>query len=262
MAKRSDKTGDGNSAARRRGGKAAGTSDAAKPGAARPSTAKRSAAKPAGAGPSAAKSGGAKPDTATRILHTALDIAEERGWRAVRLVDVAAQLGMPPTQILDHYRDRDALADAWFRHGLDAMLAPKPKGFADWPARDRVEHCMTAWFDALAPHRRVTAEMLQVKANPSHPHTWVPMIFNLSRTIHWLREAALLPATYGSRRADTEEIGLTWLFAAVLWVWVRDETEGQDRTRRFLARRLDQADRTLARLFGRRAPMSTEVPTG
>lgn len=195
----------------------------------------------------------AQPDPADRILDTALEVAEERGWRAVRLVDVAERLDMAPTELLRHYRDKDAVADAWFRRALEAMLAPKPRGFSTWPARERIEHCLLVWFDALAPHRRVTAEMLRVKANPSHPHTWVPMVFDLSRTVHWLREAAELPAVYGTRRADTEEIGLTWLFAATLWVWCRDETEGQERTRRFLRRRLDQADRAMARLFGRAA---------
>lgn len=193
-------------------------------------------------------------DPAERILETAMAMAEERGWRAVRLVEVAERLGMAPTEVLRHYRDKDALSNAWFRRGLEAMLAPKPRGFAAQPPPERIEYCILAWLDALAPYRRVTAEMLRVKANPSHPHTWAPMVFDLSRLIHWLREAAALPATYGTRRADTEEIGLTWLFAATLWVWCRDETEGQDRTRRFLRRRLEQADRAMARLFGRRAP--------
>ena len=48
------------------------------------------------------------------------------------------------------------------------------------------------WFDALAPHREVTDQMLREKLYASHPHHWAPMIFNLSRTIHWLRDAARL----------------------------------------------------------------------
>lgn len=190
---------------------------------------------------------------AAAILDTGLALAGERGWQAVRLHDVAARLDLPPDRILDHYRDLDAVANAWFERGLRAMLAPRPPGFAELPADRRVEACLLAWFDALAPHRRVTVQMLRGKLHPSHPHHWVPMVFDLSRTIHWLREAALLPAVYGSGRAQLEEVGLTVLFTATLWTWARDDSPGQQRTRRALRRRLACADTLLARI-GRRRP--------
>ena len=189
-------------------------------------------------------------DLGAAVLETALALAEERGWSAVRLHDVARRLGVPPDRILGHYRDLDGVADAWFRRALAAMIAPRPRSFASLPARERIETCMLAWLDALAPHRRVTMEMLRGKMHLAHPHHWVPAIFNLSRTIHWLREAALLPAPYGTRRAQTEEVGLSLLFLATLRVWGGDESEGQRRTRDFLRRRLAGADRLLARLYG------------
>jgi hypothetical protein len=83
------------------------------------------------------------------------------------------------------------------------------------------------------------------------------MVFDLSRTIHLLREAALLEARYGSRRANMEEVGLTWLFLATLAVWTRDPTAGQARTRRFLRRRLREADRAMTTIWGRGRPPGT-----
>jgi len=199
-----------------------------------------------------ARSGGpGSRDLAAEALDAALDIAEERGWAAVRLHDVADRLGVTPNDIFAHYRDLDAVADAWFRRALDAMIAPKGDGFTALPAQERIETCLLAWFDALAPHRRVTAEMLQGKLHLPHPHHWVPMVFNLSRTIQWLREAAYLPAPYGTRRAQLEEIGLTLIFLATLRVWTRDRTENQDRTRHFLRRRLGRADRFMTMVWGR-----------
>lgn len=191
-----------------------------------------------------------KEATAGQIVEAALEIAEERGWHAVRLHDVAERLDIPPDRILDHYRDLDGVADAWLRRGLAAMIAPKEAGFDALPAKERIEICMLAWFDALAPHREVTMQMLRGKMHLSHPHHWVPVIFSLSRTVQWLREAAMLPATYGTRRAQVEETGLTALFVATLRVWGRDETEGQQRTRRFLHGRLASADRMMVSLWG------------
>ena len=176
-----------------------------------------------------------------RIVDGALDLAEEVGWDGLRLREVAACLDVPLTEVLARYRDLDAVANAWFRLAWAAMLAKPPKGFAARPARERLHLVMMRWFDALAPHREVTGQILATKLYPSHPHHWVPLVFNLSRSIHWLREAALLDAV--GRRRQMEEVGLTALFLTTLAVWLRDETPGQSRTREVLRHRLADADR-------------------
>ena len=189
----------------------------------------------------------AKTGVQDRILKAALAIAEEEGWASAGLSAVAARAKVPVAELSRHFRDTDAIADAWFRVGLDAMLAPPPRGFSRRPAAARLEILMRRWFDALAPHRRVTAEMLSAKLWIFHPHHYVPMVFNLSRLIQWLRDLARLDA--GGRRKQIEETGLTALFLATLAVWCRDDTENQERTRAFLKRRLAQADGLMARLF-------------
>ena len=166
----------------------------------------------------------------------------------MRLRDVANRLKISPAELRTHYRDLDAVADAWFVRAMDAMLAPPPRNFLAEPTEARLFLLMMRWFDALAPHRKVTGQMLREKLYPSHPHHWVPMIFNLSRTIQWLRDAAALDAE--GRRRQIEEVGLTALFLATLTVWLNDETRDQERTRAFLRRRLARADRAMVRLFG------------
>jgi hypothetical protein len=65
----------------------------------------------------------------------------------------------------------------------------------------------------------------------------VPLIFNLLRTIQWLRDAAL-DAEGLSRQV--EEVWLTGLFISVLALWVNDDSPEQQRTRDVLRRRLEQ----------------------
>jgi AcrR family transcriptional regulator len=179
------------------------------------------------------------PNLRERILDTALALAEDKGrWSAVRLHDVADRLSISVSQVLDHYRDLDAVADAWFLRGLRAMVGPKPPDFLEQPEWRRIELCILAWFDTLAAHQRVSVQMLRGKLHLSHPHHWVPMVFNLSRTIHWLREAAQLPAEYDTPQAQREEVGLTAVFVGALLMWTRDNSVGQERTRRFLRREL------------------------
>ena len=141
----------------------------------------------------------------------------------------------------------DAIADAWFTHARDAMLAAPPRGFARQPVKDRLNILLLRWFDALAPHRGVTAQMLGAKMWPFHPHHYVPMVFDLSRLIQWLRDAAGMTAD--GRQRQIEEIGLTVLFLAVLRRWCRDGSDGQTETKSYLARRLAQADGLAAKWF-------------
>ena len=184
---------------------------------------------------------------AERIVDAALELAETVGWEAVRLRRVAERLGISAADIRAEFRDRDAIADAWLARADAAMLAPPPAGFAALPARERLFFAIMRWLDALAGHRRVTAQMLTAKRYPGHLHHNVALLLWLSRTVQWLREAAMLDA--GGRQRRVEEIGLSALFVATLSQWTRDDSPGQTATREALARRLQIADRVMARLW-------------
>lgn len=209
---------------------------------------------PSKIGPSKTGKAARKPaagDTADlrrRIVDHAMDRAAEGGWEQLSLRHLADDLGLSLDILAQHFRDQDAIADAWFQRAWQAMLAPQEDGFFERPARERLAEVMLRWFDALAPYRRVTAQMICAKLWYAHPHHYVPMVFNLSRTIQWVREAAGLHA--GGRRRQIEEIGLTALFLAVLRVWCRDESDDQARTRAYLEKRLGCADKLMAGLFG------------
>ncbi len=198
-------------------------------------------------GKAKAKTRSAKAPDDAAIVDAALARADEIGWDALNLSELAAGLGLTPADLRARFRDQDAIADSWFRRAQDAMLAAPPKGFREMAVRDRLEMLMLRWFDALAPHRQVTAEMLAGKLWYAHPHHYVPMVFNLSRLIQWLRDAAGMRAM--GRQRQVEEIGLTLMFLAALRTWCGDDSDGQETTRAFLARRLDQADRAAARVF-------------
>lgn len=178
------------------------------------------------------------------IVDAAVSRAKAVGWDRVRFADIARDLDVPVSEILRVYCDLDAVADAWFARAASTMADAGMRA-AEKPPKRRIEMAMLAWFDALASERRVTAQMLQSKLYPAHPHYWVPMIFSLSRTIQLLRDVAGLDAT--GRRRQVEEIGLSALFVAALGVWCNDESDGQKKTRAFVARWLAAANRALTR---------------
>lgn len=197
------------------------------------------------------------PDFEQRVVETVIAMAEEAGWENVRLRVVAERLDIPLAEIASHFRDLDAVANAWFQRARERMLDPVPPEFRALPARQRLETLLLRCFDAISKHRRVSVQMLTGKLWPFHPHHWVPLIFDLSRTILWLRDAAALDA--GSPRRELEEVGLTWLFLLTLLVWANDESDGQARTRRFLQRRLADADALMTLLFGPQPPRDVRV---
>lgn len=183
-------------------------------------------------------------DLARAIMAMALEQAARTGWEGLRLFDVAAALDVSLADIYRHYRDADAIAEAWLTKADRAMLAPQESSFATLAPAQRIERVILRWLDALAPHRVVTREILLGKLYPGHPHFLAALIVRLSRTVQWVREAALLPG--GPPRRQIEEIALTWLFAATVAVWAFDGSEGQQATRRFLAGRLRDVERLQA----------------
>jgi AcrR family transcriptional regulator len=181
-----------------------------------------------------------------RIVDAALELAEEHGWANVRLYQVAEHAGLSLAEVGALFRDQDAVANAWFGRALAALESLPADAVADRPAPERLHTAMMRWFDALAPHREVTGQMLEAKLYLSHPHHWMPMIFELSRLVHWFLDAARIASTGHARQLA--EVGLTAIFLASLRVWRRDDSVGQERTRLDLRRRLAAADRWVTRL--------------
>jgi AcrR family transcriptional regulator len=192
------------------------------------------------------------------IVDAAIARAEVVGWENIALRDVAAGVPLPLADLLARFRDADAIADAWFARGRAAMVAAGVDDESLLPARQRLETSMLRWFDAFAPHRRVTVQMLQTKLWPFHPHHWVPMIFSLSRHVQLWRDVARLEASGGIRAV--EEVALTWLFLATLAVWATDGTSQQQRTRAFLRARLADVDSARRTLCGDRRRGTAREP--
>jgi AcrR family transcriptional regulator len=181
-----------------------------------------------------------------RILDAALELGAERGWSNVRLYQVAESAGVSFATIGAEFREMDALTNAWFARALAMVERSPAQEVADQPAPERLHVVIMRWFDALAPHREVTGEMLRAKLYLSHPHHWVPLIFDLSRLVHWFLDAARIAST--GRARQMAEIGLTAIFLGSLRVWLRDDSAGSEHTRSYLRQRLAAADRLLSRL--------------
>lgn len=189
-----------------------------------------------------------------RIVDTALNLAERRSWEALRLHDVAAELGMTLDDIRAHFREKEEIVDAWFDRADQAMLkeSANPE-VAALAARERIHRLLMTWFAALAAYKKVTRQMIVNKLEPGHIHYQISGILRISRTVQWLREAAGRDAVL-PRRA-IEETVLTSIYLATFTRWMMDDSENSSRTAAFLDRLLAGAER-LERVLTSGAPKS------
>ncbi|RZL85604.1 MAG: TetR family transcriptional regulator [Variovorax sp.] len=178
---------------------------------------------------------------AEQILEAALMLGERQGWDAVHLHDVAQQLGIVLSEIHRHYRQKDDLAEAWFdRADLALIRAGECTQWGSLSLRERLSRTILAWFDALAPHRSLSVEMLRYKMQPEHVHLQVGGLMRISRTVQWIRETARL-TTVGWQR-EVEEAVLTSIFLSSVGCWMLDRSPDARRTRAWLDRRLWAAE--------------------
>jgi AcrR family transcriptional regulator len=186
-------------------------------------------------------------DLASRILDTALELGETRGWDAVHLHEIARIIGIDLADLRRHYDRKDAIAEAWFDRADAALLAaPRAPEWTDLAVRERLHRAIFSWLEALAPHRRVSAAMLRYKLQPGHIHLQALGLARVSRTVQWIREAACLAAV--EWRRELEEVALTAIFLSTLAYWLTDESPGAERTHALLGRLLAAADWAATRL--------------
>jgi AcrR family transcriptional regulator len=175
------------------------------------------------------------------ILEVALQLAEKSSWDSIHLFDIAREMGITLADIHRHVPNKDALTEAWFDVADAALLRlAQTPGWQQLPQRERLHQACTAWLDTLAPHRRLTREMLGYKLQPEHVHLQARGIMRTSDTVQWIREVALLPEV-GWRRELAEAV-LTSIFLTVFTHWLFDASQHSQRTKALLAQLLRGAD--------------------
>lgn len=189
-----------------------------------------------------------KPDLREKIVDAAVALAEERSWEEVRLFDVAQSLDAGLDDVRRHFREKEDVIEAWFDRADAAVLkASAEPGFTGLPARVRLHRLIMTWLEALAPHRRVTREMIYGRFEPGHVHMQVRGLLRVSRTVQWIREGARRDAAFLTRAL--EETVLTSIYLATFFHWMHDDTTDSAATRRLLDRLLRGAEWLPAILF-------------
>lgn len=157
------------------------------------------------------------------IVDRTLALAHEQGWEAVRLADVADELGIGMLTFSRYFAEKDDIIDAWLDRADEAMLSEADRpGFRELGPREGIRRMMLAYLEALAPYHRVTREMIGHKLEFGHVHVQFPALLRISRTVQWIRESNRRPDTFFVR--GLEESVLTSIFVTTFVTWLRDDT--------------------------------------
>lgn len=182
-----------------------------------------------------------KTDIAQQILDTALALAEARSWEELRLYHIADTLGLGLEEVRRHYPAKEDLMEAWFDRADHAMLEDAARlDFLQLSMRARLHRLIMTWLDALAPHRRVTRQMILGALSPGRLPTQLWNARRVRRTVRWMYEAARLEAGYTLRMV--QETALSSLYVATFFYWMTDDSQASANTRRFLDSLLANAE--------------------
>lgn len=172
-----------------------------------------------------------------QIVDTALELASQTSWEAVRLHHIADRLDIRLEDIRKLVREKEDIVDVWFDRADQAMLnAARAPGFAELDSEARLVALITAWLDVLAPYRRVARQMIFGKLEPGHLHYQFQGAMRVSRTVQWMREAARREQTLPWRALD--EVTLTTIYLSTFFYWMFDSSPDSGRTKKLVERKL------------------------
>jgi AcrR family transcriptional regulator len=186
----------------------------------------------------------AAPAGPERIVDAALALAARRRWREVSLAEIAAEAGTSLAGLHAVFRSKGAILAAFVDRIDSLVLAGTDPEASEEPVRDRLMDAVLRRLDALKPHKDAVRSIL--RDGGGDPLAGLCGAARLMRSMAWTLEAAGISSAglLGCIRIK----GLAAIYLSTLRVWLGDDSADSARTMAHLDRRLQQAERLIARL--------------
>ena len=178
-----------------------------------------------------------KADVPNHIVTTAVDLAAEKGWRALTLAEIAEAAKVPMSALYRHYPTKADVLTGLGRMVDQAALSENLPGDDESP-RDRLFDLMMRRFDLLSAHRAgVKAILRDLRRDPLSA---LIQARQLELSMRWTLQSAGISTRGLLGRARVRALGLVYLL--VLRIWEKDDSPELDRTMKALDQRLRQAE--------------------
>ncbi len=188
----------------------------------------------------------------TAAIDAALSLFAERGYRDVRLTDIAAHAGCDLGDLRRCFGGKTALLARFLVRIDAAILADDPDFGEEESVRDRLFDLLMRRFDALQPHRDA---LLAIRRDlPGDPAAVIEMAPQGLRAMAWYLEAAGESADGVAGALRVKGLAAIWLHC--LRVWFEDDSEDLSKTMAALDKALSQAERAVRWLPSFKPPVA------
>ncbi len=177
-----------------------------------------------------------------RIVSAAMQLAVERPWDQVAMLDIAGSAGISLMDLRREFGSKTMIVASFIRSIDDVVLAKAAKPQPGTPPRDAIFEVIMARFDAMQPYKTGLKSIMQATGFD------MDLAKRLFSSQAWMLNAAGVPldGLGGSVRV----LGLTSVFASVFRTWLDDDDAGLARTMAALDRRLRRGEETLQTFDG------------
>lgn len=176
-------------------------------------------------------------DPSERVLNAALELAAEKEWASVSMVDIARKAKMKMPQVLGVYPSKTALIAGFFLRTDHAVLAgvTLEQGAS---ARDRLFDVLMVRFDVLAPRKAAVRSIVRGARKEILPMLCSAPRFmcSMARTL----EAADISSAGIPGLIRTK--GLAVVYLSALRTWLGDDSEDMGETMVSLDQGLKRAE--------------------
>lgn len=178
----------------------------------------------------------------TKAVRATFELAEQRGWNAISLADIAGRAGLGLADLRREFTCKMDILKA-FQAELDAKVLARVKpGSAEQSPRDRLFDILMTRFELMAPYKpalkRIAADFR------CRPGEGAELLCTGLISQYWMLAGA--GAKLGGPGTGIKVAGIAGIYARVFGVWLDDDTPGLDRTMAALDRKLSKGEEMLA----------------
>jgi len=180
----------------------------------------------------------------SKAIRAALDLAEQRGWRDVTLLDIAQAAGISLSDLRREFTSKHDIIHA-FQQEVDAEVLAKARPTVETQSpRDRLFDIIMTRFELMTPYkgglRRISAYLC------CRPGEAATVLCSSLASQYWMLAGAgaKLDGPGGALRVT----GLAGIYAKVFQVWLDDPSPSLDKTMAALDKRLTKGERCLSGL--------------
>lgn len=175
---------------------------------------------------------------AERILDAAIDLWAARGWRDVKLEEIAEAAGTSMARVHEFYPSRMSFISAMMKRTDRHILKGHDPADISEPIRERLLDVLMRRFEALSPHKTAVRSILQdLRSNPATAINLIPEFFN---SMSWSLESAGIQTAGPGGLLRVKGLGLIYL--AGMRVWLDDDSPDLSATMARLDRDLRRAE--------------------